>query len=223
MPIRVFLADDHAVVRDGLRFLLEVEGDISVVGDASNGRQTVQQVMELHPDVVIMDIAMPDLNGIEATKQVSQNCPEVLVIILSVYATSEHIFRALQAGAQGYLLKESAGKEVVKAVRAVYSGRRYLSRKIEDTLIEDYVLQRQASSKSPLERLSAREREVLQLVVEGNSSAVIAEILNLSVKSVETYRSRLMQKLGINDLPGLVKFAIQHGLTPLETGPPAQK
>lgn len=211
------MADDHTVIRDGLRFMLEAQGDITVVGDAADGRQAVNQVQKLKPDVVIMDIAMPELNGIEATQQIRYTCPSTQVVILSVYSNAEHIFRALQAGARGYLLKESAGKEVVSAVRAVRVGRRYLSRKIAETMIDDYVHQRESTeAKSPLERLSPREREVLQLVVEGKSSKEIANIIHLSPKSVETYRSRLMQKLNVNDLPGLVKFAIQHGITTLE-------
>ena len=217
MSITVFLADDHAVVRDGLRVLLEAQPDISVIGDAANGRAAVHLVAQLCPDVVIMDIAMPDLNGIEAARKISEVCPSTQVIILSMHSTTEHIFRALQAGARGYLLKESAGIEVVNAVRAVHAGHRYLSQKISDWLIDDYVRQRQAAgAKSPLARLSPREREVVQLVVEGKSNAEIAGILSLSLKTVETYRSRLMHKLGISDLPGLVRFAIQHGLTPLE-------
>jgi len=217
VSITVFLADDHAVVRDGLRFVLEAEPDIQVIGDAANGRDTVRQVVELRPDVVVMDIAMPDMNGIEATWEIGQVCPSTQVVILSMHSTTEHIFRALQAGARGYLLKESAGIEVVNAVRAVHADRRYLSEKISDQLVDDYVRERQAAeAKSPLARLSPRERQVLQLVVEGKPSAEIAGILSLSLKTVETYRSRLMHKLGISDLPSLVKFAIQHGLTPLE-------
>ncbi len=216
LAITVFLADDHAVVRDGLRVLLEAQPDISVVGDAANGRDAVHQVTQLCPNVVVMDIAMPELNGIEATQQIYEACPSAQVIILSIHSTTEHIFRALQAGARGYLLKESAGIEVVNAVRAVHAGHRYLSQKISDRLIDDYVRQRRASDVSPLTRLSPREREVVQLVVEGKSNAEIAGILSLSLKTVETYRSRLMRKLGISDLPSLVKFAVQHGLTPLE-------
>jgi DNA-binding NarL/FixJ family response regulator len=217
VSITVFLADDHAVVRDGLRVLLEAQPDISVIGDSANGRETVRRVVRLRPDVAVIDIAMPELNGIEAAQEISEVCPPTQIIILSMHSTSEHIFRAMQAGARGYLLKESAGIEVVNAVRAVHVGHRYLSQKISDRLIEDYVHQRQdAEAKSPLARLSPREREVLQLVVEGKSSAEIADTLSLSVKTVETYRTRLMHKLGISDLPGLVKFAIQHGLTSLE-------
>jgi DNA-binding NarL/FixJ family response regulator len=217
MSITVFLADDHAVVRDGLWVLLEAQPDIRVIGDAADGRETVRRVTRLCPDVVVLDIAMPELNGIEAAREITQACPSTQVIILSMHSTTEHIFRALQAGAHGYLLKESAGIEVVNAVRAVHAGHRYLSPKISNGLIDDYVHQRQAAeAQSPLARLSPREREVLQLVVEGKSSAEIAGILSLSLKTVETYRSRLMQKLDISDLPSLVKFAIQHGLTPLE-------
>ncbi|NOZ28994.1 MAG: response regulator transcription factor [Chloroflexi bacterium] len=217
MTIRVLLADDHAVVRDGLRLILEAQGDIAVTGDATDGREAVRLAQALQPDVIVIDIAMPLLNGIEATHQILQVCPDAQVVILSMHATSEHIYRALQAGAQGYLLKESAGQEVVEAVRAVYAGQRYLSQRIVGTVIEEYVqLRESGSSTSPLQRLTAREREILQLVVEGKSSAEIADILSLSTKTVETYRSRLMQKLDIHDLPGLVKFAIQHGLTSLE-------
>ena len=213
MSITVFLADDHTVVRDGLRHLLEAQPDIKVIGDAANGREAVRQVEHLCPQIVVMDIAMPELNGIEATRKIVERCPDTQVIILSMHSTSEHIRRALNAGAHGYLLKESAGNEVVSAVRAVHANHRYLSQKLSDRLINDYG---HRTIESPLARLSPRELEVLQLVVEGKSNAEIAEILCLSPKTIETYRSRLMHKLGIHDLPGLVKFAIQHGLTPLE-------
>jgi RNA polymerase sigma factor (sigma-70 family) len=217
MSITVFLADDHAVVRDGLRVLLDAQDDIQVIGDACNGRDAVQQVQKLLPLVVIMDIAMPELNGIEATRQILESRSTIRVIVLSMHSTTEHVFQALQAGARGYLLKESAGVEVIEAVRTVHGGRRYLSQKISDQVIDDYIHQRESSAaQSPLASLSPREREVLQLVVEGKTSAQIAEILFLSPKTVETYRSRLMQKLAVDDLPSLIKFAIQHGLTPLQ-------
>ncbi len=217
MSIHVFLADDHAVIRDGLKILLEAEGDIKVVGTAADGREAVRAARELSPDVIIMDIAMPGLNGIEATAQVSEYNPSARVVILSMHHSTEHVFQALKAGAQGYLLKESAGQEVVWAVRAVRDGRRYLSQRIEETVIDDYIGQRRAvPGKGPLESLSSREREILQMVAEGKASAEIAGTLYISRKTVETYRSRLMQKLGITDLPGLVKFAIQHGLTTLD-------
>lgn len=216
MAIRVFMADDHTVIRDGLRLLLEARGGIKVVGEAADGRAAVKQVEELEPEVVVMDISMPELNGIEATRQIRRACPSTQVVILSMHATSEHIFRALRAGAAGYVLKESAGQEVVDAVLAAHAGHRFLSPQATEALVDDYLRQADPAGTSPIERLSPREAEILQLVVEGRSSAEIAAALFLSPKTVETYRSRLMQKLSISDLPSLVKFAIQHGLTPLE-------
>jgi DNA-binding NarL/FixJ family response regulator len=212
--IRIVLADDHAVVRDGLRVLLQAQPDIEVVGDAANGREALRLTQQLHPDVVVMDIAMPELNGIEATLQIHDVAPGTQVLILSMHSTTEHIFRALQAGARGYLLKDSAGAEVVDAVRVVHAGRRYLSPKIASTVIDDYISERQRAS--PLDSLSRRERQILQLVAEGKSSAEAAAMLFLSPKTVDTYRSRMMQKLGIADVPSLVKFAIQHGVTQLD-------
>ena len=212
--MRVLLADDHAVVRDGLRVLLEQQDDIEVVGSAANGREVVRQARQLHPDVIVMDIAMPELNGIEATLQVRDACPGTQVLILSMHSTTEHIFRALQAGARGYLLKDSAGTELVEAVRAVHAGARYMSQKIATAVVDDYIAERHRAS--PLEALSRRERQILQLIAEGKSSAEVAAMLFLSRKTVETYRSRMMDKLGIGDLPNLVRFAIQHGLTPLD-------
>jgi DNA-binding NarL/FixJ family response regulator len=217
MPIKVFLADDHAVVRDGLRLILEAQEDITVIGEAADGRKAVDEVLKLKPAVVIMDIAMPNLNGIEATQRIFKTLPGVKVIILSMHSSSVYVSRALTAGAVGYLLKESAGKEVVKAVKTVYLGHRYLCQKISESLIDDYIdLKEGAPSRSPMTRLSPREKEILQLVAEGKTTKEIAGVLYLSTKTIETYRSRLMVKLGINDVPGLVKFAIQHGITSVE-------
>lgn len=217
MTTTVILADDHRVVREGLRALLERNQDISVVGEAPDGREAVKLAETLKPDVVIMDISMPVLNGIDATQQVIEVSPSSRVIILSMHSTSEHIFRAFKAGAQGYLLKESAGSDVVSAVRAVREGKRYLTERIAETILDDFIHQRSLrESESPVSRLSKRERHILQLVVEGKSSSEIGRQLFLSSKTVETYRSRIMHKLSINDVPGLVKFALQHGLTALE-------
>ena len=214
MAIRVHLTDDHAVFRDGLRMLLECHEDIAVVGSAGDGRQAVEDVLALRPDIAVMDIAMPLLNGIEATARIREEAPAVRVIVLSMHETSEHVFRALRAGARGYLLKSSAGEEVVQAIRAVHQGRRYLSSQITETVIKDYLVAGHPAS--PLDSLSQREREIAQHVAEGKTSAQIAELLSLSPKSVESYRSRLMEKIGVEDVPGLVKFAIAHGLTSLD-------
>lgn len=212
--VRVLLADDHAVVRDGLRALLGAQSAIEVVGDVATGREAVRQAQQLQPDVVVMDIAMPDLNGIEATLQIQDTCPSTQILILSMHSTNEHILRALQAGARGYLLKDSAGAELVEAVRVVHAGRRYLSSKIAASVIDDYVAERNRTS--PLDSLSRRERQILQLTAEGKTSAEAGAMLFLSPKTVDTYRSRMMHKLDIGDLASLVKFAIQHGITQLD-------
>jgi DNA-binding NarL/FixJ family response regulator len=213
MNISVFLADDHRILRDGLRMLLEAQRDIRVAGEADDGRQAVSGILSTRPDIVLMDITMPELNGIEATRHIQEELPATKVVILSVHGDSEHVYRAFQAGARGYLLKESAGPEVVEAVRAVQSGRRYLSHKLIQAGLDEYIYERQ--KRSPIDQLSGREREVCQLTVEGNTSAAIAEKLGLSPKTVETYRSRVMEKLGVEDITGLVRYAISNGLTPL--------
>lgn len=216
MAIRVFLADDHAVVRDGLRLLLQAHPGIDVVGDAGDGKEVVRLVAALKPDIVVMDVAMPGMNGIEATRRIQEVCPSARVIMLSMHSSPEYAIRALEAGARGYVLKESAGQEVARAVRAVADGRRYLTERLSDEMMDGYVGRGlQPRSCDSLERLTSREREVLQMVVDGKSSSEIAKVLFLSPKTVETYRSRLMQKLDIHDVPSLVKFAVQRGLTTL--------
>jgi DNA-binding NarL/FixJ family response regulator len=210
MTVSVMLADDHAVVRDGLRALLEGGNELQVIGVAGNGREAVAEALRLRPDIVIMDIAMPELDGVEATRRIVERCPETRVLILSMYLSAEHIYRALQAGAQGYVLKESAGEEVVDAIRALRAGKRYLSHRITETVIDDYL--REGTNVSPLDSLSLRERDVLQLVVEGRTNAAIAQALSLSPKTVETYRARIMKKLKVRDTVELVKFSMRHGL-----------
>jgi DNA-binding NarL/FixJ family response regulator len=212
MTIRLLLADDHGMMRDGLKALLSASPDIEVVGEVGNGRDAVRCAEKLKPDVIVMDIAMPELNGIEATRMLRSRCPGARVVILSMHSTSEHVFRSFAAGATGFLLKEAVGAEVHAAVRAVHAGRRYLSSGIVAIVSGE----RFEGPDGPLESLSARERQVLQLVVEGYSSAEIAERVSLSPKSVETYRSRLMKKLGVHDVASLVKFALQHGITSLD-------
>ena len=212
MPINVFVADDHAIVREGLVSLLGARSEIRVVGSAADGRDTVRQVEALKPDVVVMDIGMPEMNGIDAAREIRDRVPSARVVILSMYSSVEYVFHALEAGAS-YVLKDSAANEIVDAVRAAHAGRRYLSPKVAEG--RAYNISR-ALTVSPLESLSKRERQVLQLVAEGRSSVQIAELLHLSPKSVDTYRSRVMQKLHIGEVAGLVKFAIQHGITSLE-------
>ncbi len=217
MSITVFLADDHPLLRDGLQFLLAAQPDLEVVGVAANGREAVRQVEQLRPDVVVMDIAMPELNGIEAARRIRQTCPATQVIMLSMHHSPEHITRALRAGARGYVLKESASDEVIEAIRLVHAGRRYLSHEVSDTVLDYYLAQHELEAEQdPLTRLSAREREILQLVAEGRSPAEIADLLSLSPNTVKSYRSRIMRKLGISNLPDLVRFAIRRGLISLE-------
>ena len=215
MKARILIADDHTVVRIGLRTILEAQADMSVVGTAVNGRNAVAKADALRPDVVLMDISMPDLNGIEATRLICSRHPSVRVVILSMHHTTEFVFRAIRAGARGYLLKESAGEEVVQAVRAVMKGQSFFGKGVERPP-KDVLVASPHLPKSPLDSLSTREREILQLVAEGKTSVEVAEILDLSPKSVETYRSRLMKKLGVTNVPSLVKFALQYGFTSLQ-------
>ena len=210
--IQILLADDHTVLCDGLRFLIESQPDLRVVAVAVDGHQAVSLACELRPDLALMDVSMPLLNGIEAARELHDLCPQVHILMLSMHADLEYVHRSLQAGAQGYILKESAGTEVLDAIRVVLAGRPYFSPKISEKLLMEVSRDKHA----PLERLSGRERQVLQLAVEGRTSLDIAIMLNLSPKTVETYRSRIMTKLNLDSLPSLVKFAIQHGLTGLE-------
>lgn len=210
MSIRVLLADDHAVMREGLRLLLEADSGISVVSAVANGRDALRAAQQFTPDVVVMDVSMPELNGIEATRLIREKCPQVQVVILSMHSTREHVFQAFAAGATGYVLKDSAAAEVLVAVRSARNGIRYVSPAVDRTP-DDF---HRGDKAGPLASLSAREREVLQLVVEGKSSAEIGKIVHLSPKTVETYRSRLMKKLGVANVAALVKFALEHGITP---------
>lgn len=209
-PITILLVDDHAVVRDGLRALIMGHQDLLIIGDAGDGRAAVVEAQRLLPDVVVMDIALPELDGIEATQRIVEKFPHIRVLILSMYLTSEHVFRALRAGAQGYVLKESAGDEVVDAIRAVHNGKRYLSHRIMDSVIDDYM--NEGAEVSPLDSLSLRERDVLLLIVAGHTNAVIADKMSLSTKTIETYRARIMRKLKVRNTIELVKFAMRLGI-----------
>jgi DNA-binding NarL/FixJ family response regulator len=214
MAIRVFLANSRVILLDSLQVLLEIQQDIRIVGKATDGHDAVRKIQKLRPDVAILDVELAGLNGIEASLKIAGLSPSTAIVMLATTASPEFIFRALRAGARGYLSREASGSELVDAVRTIREGKRYLSPKITATLIGDYISEHR--SPSPLESLTSRERNILQLVVEGSSSAQVADILSFSPKTVDTYRSRIKQKLGIHDLPALVKFAIQHGITSIE-------
>ena len=211
MTIRVLLADDHALMREGLRALLTGVPDIEVVGEAGTGREAEMQALALKPDVVLMDVAMSGQNGIDAARAIHLKFPAIRILMLSMHASAEYVYRAFEAGASGYLLKEMAIDEIITAVRTVRRGGRYLSPALAEAVPRPAV---SGHPKSPIDSLSARERQVLQLVVEGRTSLEIARMIHLSPSSVQTYRSRLMLKLGVSDVPSLVKFALEHGLTP---------
>jgi DNA-binding NarL/FixJ family response regulator len=214
MSISILITDDHAVVRDGLKMILETAGDMRVVAMAADGREAVAMAEEHRPDVIIMDISMPGLNGIEAARQIRERQPTVRILILSMHQSIEHICRALQAGVRGYLLKESAGSEVVTAVRTVMKGNRFFGKGVEQPLVEQYGKGRDFL-KSPLDSLSRREREVLQLLAEGKNTKEVAYILKVSDKTIETHRTHIMKKLDIFSVADLTKLAIREGLTTL--------
>jgi RNA polymerase sigma factor (sigma-70 family) len=217
MKIRVLVADDHAIIREGLRVMLGNQPDMEVVAVAANGREAIQLVEKHEPDIAVIDLSMPELNGVEAIQQMMPRHPHLQVVVLSIHESKPYVHRALKAGAKGYLVKETAGLEVVDAVRAVQRGERYLSQSITDLLTtESFQKLQSLIDVSPLEALSPREREILQLVAEGKTSQEIAERLSISPKTVDTYRSRLMHKIGVDDMAGVVKFAIQHGVISLE-------
>lgn len=220
MGIRVVLADDHKIVRDGLKSMLAKQLDIEVVGEAENGREAIQKARELTPDVVVMDIGMPELNGLDAARQLIEQMPGVKVVALSMHSDRRYVSEMLAAGAKGYLLKDSAFDELTRAIRAASEGRTYLSPGVADVVLEDYLRRIGGDGDSaapPAPRgLSSREREVLQLIAEGLSTKQIASHLHLSVKTVETHRRQIMDKLGIFNIAGLIKFAVREGLASLD-------
>lgn len=213
--IRVLLADDHTLVRAGIRSLLEKMPEVEVVGEAGNGREAIELIKQLRPNVALMDIAMPELNGLEAVAQVAKFNPSVKVIILSMHANEEYVMQALRAGASGYLLKGSATSELKLALDAVAAGDTYLSPRISKQVIENY-LGRVTNTAGPREQLTPRQREIVQLIAEGKSTKEIAGLLKLSVKTVDAHRGQIMTKLQIYDVPGLVRYAMRRGLVPPE-------
>jgi two-component system, NarL family, response regulator NreC len=206
--IRVFLADDHAVVRQGFRLILDAEPDMEIVGEAGNGREAVQMAETLNPDVVVMDVAMPELNGIEATRRLLQSAPRTRVLALSMHKDSVYVREILRAGARGYLLKDSIDRDLVAAVRAVAAGEGYLSPGVSEAVLSDY----RRHVTDPIDLLTSREREVLQMIAEGKTNKEIATILNLSIYTVEAHRGRIMEKLNLHSINELVRFAVRNGL-----------
>jgi two-component system response regulator NreC len=211
--IRIVLADDHSILRSGLRALLEHHPDLQVVGEASDGRELIKLVEELQPDVVVTDIGMPNLNGTEATQQITAKYPGVSVIMLSMHSDEAYVLRALKAGARGYLLKESVEADLLAAIRAVSQGKAFFTPEISALLVQDYIRQMQDKNVvDSYELLSAREREILQLVAEGKSNKDVANMLNLSVYTVETHRGNILQKLNLHSVPELILYAVRKGI-----------
>jgi two-component system NarL family response regulator len=215
MSIGILLVDDHVLVREGIRSILQSEHDIVVVGEAGDGRAALQLVEELHPDIVVMDIAMPGLNGIEATRQITQRYPMTRLIALSTYSDKRYVLAMLEAGAFGYVVKESASDELLRAIRAVNRGQKYLSACIAGMVVDSYVKRDFLIEGSASNRLGSREREVLQLIAEGKSSPQIAAVLHISSSTVEAHRRNIMRKLDLHTIADLTKFAIREGLTAL--------
>jgi len=217
MSIKVLLVDDHAIIREGLRSLLMKQPDLEVIADTDDGRKALDLVRELLPNIVVMDITMPRLNGIEATRQIIAEFPDVKVIALSIYSKRRFVADMLSAGATGYILKECLFDELVQAIKAVAAGGRYLSPRITDVIISDYIKRLSVTDDSPFEVLKTREREVLQLLAEGKSTKQIALELHVSTKTIEANRRQIMEKLDIHSVAELTKYAVREGLTTLET------
>jgi len=210
--IRVLIADDHSLVRAGIRMLLEDQADIEVVGEAGGGCEVVEQAAQLQPDVVLMDIAMNDLSGLEATAQITERLPQTRVLALTMHDREEYFFAMLQAGALGYVLKESQPDELVAAIRAVHRGEAYLSPSVTKAVVTDYLAQRAGSNQSRYSLLTPREKEILRLVADGKTTREISELLYLSEKTVEKHRASIMHTLGLQSLSQLIKYAIRKGL-----------
>jgi DNA-binding NarL/FixJ family response regulator len=211
--IRVLLADDHQLMRSGIRLMLEREADLVVVGEASDGREAVALAKTLRPDVAVMDIGMSNLNGIEAAQQMTGDNPGIAVVMLSMHSDESYVLRALKAGARGYLLKDSAEADLIKAVHAVGGGKSFFSPLVSKVLLDDYVQKlRRSGTEDSYDLLTPREREVLQLIAEGKSNKDIANLLNLSVYTVESHRSNLMEKLNVRGLPELILYAVRKGI-----------
>jgi DNA-binding NarL/FixJ family response regulator len=216
MRTKIILADDHKIIREGLRSLIEKQPDMEVIAEAQDGLTTVNLVQKLQPDVVIMDIGMPEMNGIDATTKITTEYKTVKVIALSMHSDRRFVMQMLKAGAAGYLLKDSAFEELVSAIHAVIAKQHYLSQKITDVVVQEYLQNLPRNEPTVFTVLTAREREVLQLIAEGKSTKQIASVLNVSVKTIETHRQQIMEKLDMHSIAQLTKYAIREGLTSLE-------
>jgi DNA-binding NarL/FixJ family response regulator len=216
MKVRIIIADDHKIMRDGLRSLIEKEDDMTIIAEAENGRQAVKYTFEQQPDIIIMDLAMPDMNGIEATRQIIEKSQNTKVIALSMHSDRQFVAGMFKAGASGYLLKDCASDELIKAIRTIQLNRTYLSQDITGILVKEYVSISSRAEEYGLKELTDREREVLQLIAEGHSTKQIADKLFISIKTVEAHRANIMSKLDLHTLPELTKYAIRSGLTSLE-------
>jgi DNA-binding NarL/FixJ family response regulator len=206
--IRILLADDHGVVRQGFKMILDAQADMEIVGEAANGREAVEQAERLKPDIVVMDVAMPELNGIEATRRLAESAPHVRVLALSMHKDSVYVRETLRAGARGYLLKDSGANDLVAAVRAVASGEGYLSPAVSNAVLDDY----RRHVTNAIDLLTSREREVLQMLAEGKTNKEIAATLNLSVYTVDAHRGHIMEKLNLHSINELVRFAVRNGM-----------
>ncbi len=215
MSIKIILADDHKIIREGLRALLEKNPDMEVAAEAQDGLTTVRLAKKLLPDIVIMDIGMPDMNGIDATRQIITETKDIRIIALSMHSDRRFVLQMLKAGASGYLLKDSAFEELALAIQTVMSGQPYLSPKITDVVIKEYIHNLPGNETTVFTALTTREREVLQLLAEGKTTKQIASFLNVSVKTIETHRQQMMEKLNIHSIAELTKYAIREGLTSL--------
>lgn len=213
--ISILLVDDHALVRAGIHLLLERIADVSSIAEAKDGREAVRMIRDTPPDLVLMDIAMPGLNGLEATARITKEFPEVRVIVLSMYANDEYVREAIKAGAAGYLVKSGASVELERAIKAIAHGENYFSPAVNARVVKDKN-GGLSTDRALIERLTPRQREILQLIAERHSTKEIAQILDISIKTVETHRAQLMDRLAIHDVPGLVRFAIRAGLASLE-------
>lgn len=211
--IKVLIADDHAIVREGIRMILALHEDIEVVGEAADGREAIEQVEKLSPDVVLMDIAMPGLGGLEATLEITKRNPQSKILVLTQYDNTEYIYRFLKAGAAGYVLKKAVGSELVSAIRSVFQGKSFIDPSVADRVIKGFLEKPEAGDEANYDGLSDREKQVLKLIAEGYTNQQIADALYLSIKTVMTHRTNLMEKLGIHNRTELIKYAIRKGLT----------